>query len=141
MSEDNSGQNPEWRDRQWKEEVKDNLNQERRVRRRRPHLPGLFPGLVLILLGVTFFLSMQHWFSWGEWWQYFLVGLGVIFIIDAIVQYAYSEYPHPGFGRFITGIILIIVGVAFIFGFEKWWPLILIAVGLGIVAGAVFRRR
>jgi len=36
-------------------------------------------------------------------------------------------------GKLIAGIVLVIIGAAHIFGWVTWWPLILIAVGLGLI--------
>ena len=89
---------------------------------------GLFWGLLLIWLGVSLLLSMQ---GFGAWWQYFIIGLGVIFLIEARVR---------GRGRIIVGLVLIGVGVAFLTGIGNWWPLILILVGLAIVLNTWLRR-
>jgi uncharacterized protein YjeT (DUF2065 family) len=79
--------------------------------------------------------------SWGTWWQYFLIGLGLIFIIDGLAHYLYPAYRDMAFGRFIPGVILLFVGLAFVFGFSQWWPLVLIAVGVIILLNLLFRRR
>jgi hypothetical protein len=99
---------------------------------------GLFPALVLILLGVTLFLATRGTLPWDTWWQYFLVGLGAIFLLDGLVHYIWG---HGGTGRFIPGIILVLVGLAFVIGFSEWWPLILVGVGVAILLGMLFRRR
>ncbi len=103
--------------------------------------PGLVFGLLLVLLGVVFFLSVQGFVSWGDWWKYFIIGLGAILVLDVLVRYVLGARRGAMFGRFITGLILASVGVVFLFGLGKWWPLILIAAGLAILLGALFRRR
>ncbi len=113
----------------------------RREERHRDPLRGLFWGLLLILLGVLFFASEQAWISGDRVWQYFLIGLGAIFILDAIAHFANVSYRRGILGRFIAGIVLIFIGVAFIYGFDKWWPLALIAGGVAILASFWFRRR
>jgi hypothetical protein len=127
--------NKDWRDqrREWR--------QEKRDRRNSDPLRGLFPGLILILLGVLLFLATQGTLSWSTWWQYFLIGLGAIFIIDGLAHYWGSAHQGYSFGRFIPGVILLFVGIMFVLGFSQWWPLVLIAVGVALLLGFFFRRR
>ncbi len=138
-----SNENPETKGNVQPDQKTEPPNQKelRRVARRRDPLRGLFWGLLLILLGVVIFATQQDWISGDRAWQFFLIGLGAIFIIDAIAHYASPSYRYGVFSRFIVGIILVFVGIAFIYGFDRWWPLALIAGGLAILAGFWFRRR
>ena len=47
---------------------------------RRDPVSGLFFGLILVMVGIVFFLSTQGWISRDDWWKYFIIGLGVIFL-------------------------------------------------------------
>ncbi len=127
--------NLEWRDQ------RHDWRQERRERRERDPLRGLLPGLILVMLGILLFLATQDKIPWDIWWQYFLIGLGSIFIIDGLVHYLNPEYRDTSFGRFIPGVILLFVGLAFVFGFGQWWPLVLIAVGIILLIQLFFRRK
>lgn len=108
---------------------------------RRDPVSGLFFGLILILLGVVFLLSTQGWISRHDWWKYFIIGLGVIFLIEVLVRHTRAAYRRPVFGRLFAGLILICVGLAAIGGFGNWWPLILIVVGLAILFNFWFRKK
>ncbi len=121
----------------WKEERRT----KRYEMRKQDPLRGLLPGLILILLGVLLFFATQDFLSWNIWWQYLLIGLGVIFIIDGLVHYVNPAYRDIAFGRFIPGVILLFIGIAFVFGFGQWWPLVLIAVGIIILLNLLFRRK
>jgi hypothetical protein len=101
---------------------------------------GLFWGLLLIMIGLIFFAQQQGWLSDETWWHYLLIGLGVVFIIDGLVCYFKPEYRRASLGRFIPGIILVVVGVAFVYNFAQWWPIILIGVGAVILLSFLFRR-
>lgn len=101
---------------------------------------GLFWGLLLILLGVLFLADLQGWLDNDTWWQYLLIGMGIIFLIDGVVHYFTSEPREPSFGRFIPGVILLFVGIAFVYGLDRWWPIALIAGGLVILL-SLFRIR
>ena len=114
---------------------------DRQTPRRPDPLRGLLPGLILIVLGVLFFATTQGWISWAIWWQYLLIGLGVVFLIDAGAHYLVPEHRQTGYGRLIPGVVLLFVGLAFVYGFDQWWPLILIAVGVIILLNILFRRR
>lgn len=130
-------QGGDWRDnrREWRE----NRREWRHQWRGSDPFRGLFPGLVLVLLGVILFLSNRGTLSWGDTgWQFFLIGLGGIFLLDGLVHYAWRR---GGAGRFIPGIILVLVGAAFLIGFSDWWPLILVGVGVAILLGMLFRQR
>jgi len=97
-------------------------------------------GLILILLGVLFFLASQGTISWNSWWRYLLIGLGVIFLIEALIRAVGAGYRRSSFGRVIAGIVLIFIGAAFLLGFSQWWPLILIAVGVLVLVRVLIRK-
>jgi len=90
-------------------------------------------GLILILLGVLFLMATLDYLSWGEWWAYFLIGLGAIFLFEVAVRAASPGNYQRFTGKLIAGIVLIIIGSAHIFGLVTWWPLVLIAVGLAMI--------
>jgi hypothetical protein len=115
-------------------------NESRRHGRRGGGASPIFIGLILILLGSLFFLSEQGFIAHDRWWQYFLIGLGGIFLVDAVMRS--GQENNQGFvtGRVIAGFVLIGIGVVFLFGFTAWWPLILIAAGRAIIATGRLRR-
>jgi hypothetical protein len=130
-----SANNRDWRDllREWRE--------ERRKRRSHGPMRGLFWGLLLIMLGLIFLANQEGWIGDDKWWQYLLIGLGAIFIIDGLAHYWRASYRNYSYGRFIPGIILLLVGLAFVFQFSEWWPIILIVVGVILLLSLFFRRR
>jgi hypothetical protein len=101
----------------------------------------LFAGMILIVLGSLLFATTRGWLDWGSWWQYFLIGLGAIFLIDALLRYSKTKDRGASIGRVIPGVILIFIGLAFIFGFGEWWPLILIGVGISLFVGYFVKRQ
>ena len=108
---------------------------------RRDPFSALFAGLIVILAGILWFLSAQDVIGSGEWWAYFLIGLGGIFIIERLVRYANPAYRRPMFGRMLLGVILICVGASNIYGIREWWPLIVVAIGLAVVLFGIQRSR
>jgi Flp pilus assembly protein TadB len=103
-------------------------------------LTGLLPGLALILVGVLFLLDNAGLLPGDDWWQYFLVGLGLVFIILSWVQYINPKRGRPRFWRILAGLALVATGLVFLFGFRDWWPVVLIVVGVALVLLFVLRR-
>jgi hypothetical protein len=108
--------------------------------RRRPY-PSLTGGLILILLGVLFLLTEMGRIGWADWWAYFLVGLGGILLLEALIRMFSAEGRKGASGKIIAGLILAVIGGAHLVGFEEWWPLILIAVGVGVLISGLIRKR
>jgi hypothetical protein len=100
--------------------------------------PGVMGGLVLILIGSIFLLAQMDRISWGHLWAYFLVGLGAILIVTGFLGIGGRG---PTRGRFIGGVVLIVIGAANIIGLNVWWPYLLIVIGLVLVISALFSHR
>jgi PAS domain S-box-containing protein len=115
-----------------KRQIRLDMRQQRRQRKPSDPLRGLFWGLLLVLLGVLFFILGRSWITGVSWWIALCIGLGAIFIIDAFVHYLSPSTRSYTFGRFIPGIIFLFVGLAFLFGFSRWWPLALVTTGIAL---------
>ncbi|HSW58578.1 MAG TPA: hypothetical protein VLH15_09260, partial [Dehalococcoidales bacterium] len=87
------------------------------------------------------FFTTRGTISWSIWWQYLLIGLGGIFLIDGFLHLLNPSIRYRGWGKFFPGIILVLVGTAFLIGFSEWWPLILVGIGVAILLGMLFKRR
>ena len=114
-------------------EAKEKDNKSSEKERKHDPCSGITGGLILVLLGVLFLLSTMDVISWGDWWAYFLLGLGAILILEVIVRSLVPAYRQHHKGKLVAGAVLIIVGGAHIIGMVHWWPLILIAVGIIIL--------
>jgi LiaF transmembrane domain len=110
------------------------------VKPKQDYPPKITGGLILILLGVLFLMSEMDKVSWTDWWAYFLVGLGAIFLIEAVLRAFSAEGRRGAGGRLVAGLILAVIGGSHLVGFEEWWPLILIAVGVGVLISAVIKK-
>lgn len=120
-----------------------NNTPEQDYKDKRSHRHGfsaVFAGLLLILLGVLLFLASQGIVSWDKWWQLFLIGLGVILLIDVFLRYSQDKARGFPMGRIIAAIVLIVIGVVFIISAVNWWPLVLVVVGVAILIGGLVRR-
>jgi uncharacterized membrane protein HdeD (DUF308 family) len=136
---ENQPENPAPGNKDWRQERRE-WREARRERRNRDPWQGLFWGLVLIMVGVLFFINQQSGIGWDVLWKYVLVGLGAIFIIEGLVRLLSANHRDTSYGRFIPGVILLFVGIAFLYGFNQWWPVVLIAVGVIILLSLLFRR-
>ncbi|MCL5318771.1 MAG: hypothetical protein M1503_11005, partial [Thaumarchaeota archaeon] len=101
-------------------------------------------GLVLIWLGISFYLAQTRVIPWSEWWAYFLTGLGVIIIVNGLIRY--SEYRYNPTGAFIGGGVMIVIGLTVLMGvrdfWRDFWPVILIIIGaVVIISGLTARSR
>jgi hypothetical protein len=109
-----------------------------------PMLGTVVGGLILIWLGVSFFLEQNGYVPSDIWWAYFVLGAGVILVLYGI---AIHSSRGIGFGPMIGGAIIILIALSTIatnqFRFEaSFWPLLLVALGvLVVLAGFASRRR
>jgi hypothetical protein len=110
-------------------------------RRHRDRISAVLGGVVIILVGVLLFLASQGILSWDTWWQYLILGIGIILLIDSVIRYPQEGSAGFRLGRLIAGIVLIGVGAAFLLGSVAWWPLIIVVVGVVVVVVALLRPR
>jgi hypothetical protein len=110
--------------------------------RRHSHgaLSGVGGGVFLVLLGVLLFLANQSILGWDRWWQFLIIGIGIIILIDTLIRYQRDKVLEFRVGRLIAAIILIGVGIAFLLGSVVWWPLVIILVGVAVIIGGLLRR-
>ena len=108
-------------------------------------------AVVLIWLGLVMLAAntgITGLVEWSNMWAWFLMGLGAIFLLEALIRLVIPEFRRPVVGRIIGGIVLILVGAGgaslpFLqqFDISKWWPLIPILAGVLILLGGLFRPR
>jgi hypothetical protein len=96
-------------------------------------------GLIVVWLGVVFLLRNMGFLYWRNWWAYFILGIGVILILEGIIRSAIPQYRCGVIGKLVSGVILVTIGGIFIYGASDWWPLIIIAVGLIIIFGTIWK--
>jgi hypothetical protein len=105
-------------------------------------ITGIGWGLVFILIGALIFADNQGWIKNGAGWWYFVIGLGGIFIIGFLARFLTRNTNRwSSFGGLVVGACLIYVGLAFLYGFADWWPLVLIPVGVGILVKALWSNK
>ena len=101
-------------------------------------------GLIIIWLGVTYFLEQNGYLPSNIWWAYFMSGVGIVLVLEGVVIYSRG---HVGIGPVIGGAILIFLGLSAIttnnFRFQtQLWPLAIVVIGvLVLLSGFAYRRR
>ncbi|MBU0493021.1 MAG: hypothetical protein KKA73_14305 [Chloroflexi bacterium] len=109
-------------------------------------LGAITGGMVLILIGLGLFAWMQGWISgWAVPLGLFFLGLAAISFIEMLIRLAVPSYRRGISGRLISILVFVLLGLGFlgfeVYGYDIWtfWPLILIAVGVVILLGAIVR--
>jgi asparagine N-glycosylation enzyme membrane subunit Stt3 len=127
---------------QQKQEQSGQPEEDYRHGRRHHHggISGIGAGVFLLLLGILLFLANQGILAWDKWWQFLIIGIGIILLVDSLIRYQKDTAREIRIGRLIAAIILIGVGIAFLVGNATWWPLIIILVGVAIIVSGLFRR-
>lgn len=99
--------------------------------------------LVIIWLGVTLLLRQRvDAFEGDDGWAVFAWGVAAIFVVGALLRLAVPRWRQSVGGAFIVGVIA--AGVGFGLWYDDWdfvWPVVIIAIGVGILAGRLLPRR
>lgn len=103
---------------------------------------GIGWGLFLILVGGLFLVNNRGWLQEATGWSYFAIGLGAILVIGFFVRYFGTLANRwSGAGGLAAGLALIFVGLASLYGFSEWWPLVLLAIGIGCLVKGISSRK
>jgi rRNA maturation protein Nop10 len=100
-------------------------------------------GLILIWLGVMAYLAQTQYMgiTWANGWGYFLLGIGVILVLQAVIRYVTLPSKGSAIGSLIGGFVLIIVGLAGAYGIQDWWYLVFIAIGVVVIISGITATR
>jgi hypothetical protein len=107
----------------------------------------IWGGLVLLAgnLGLLEDLSMQPielpWdvaVTIGGTWRLFFLGVGLLLVVEILIRLVLPEYRRPIVGSIVGAIIFLSLGLG---SLSVLWPLILVAIGVAIVIGALLGRR
>lgn len=102
-------------------------------------------GVVLILLGLAFFMEQSGYLALsGNWWAIFIyLAAGASFANMYRSYRSRGEFGAQATGSLIWGLVLTVVASIFLFNllWEIWWPAILVAIGVGIVVGNILGAR
>lgn len=108
-------------------------------------IDAIFGGLVVVLIGGALYLAASgavSWVNWGNFWAYFLLGLGVLLLIKGIAMFLIRPARYKAFGDIQGGLILGLIGGTFVMLLSggDWatnWPIFLVIAGGVIVFVAI----
>jgi hypothetical protein len=115
-----------------------NVNENQGRSQDRPLWLDWLPGLLLILMGGLFLLSHYGYLE-GTWWQYFLVGLAVVILIESFFYYRATASGISLIVRLLCGVLIILCSLLVLFDPDQWWPAVMI--GAGVIWGLVLIGR
>jgi len=102
---------------------------------------SLFPGFILIALGILLLLPKFTDISMRELWPLIVLGGGILFFVGFFVN-------RTDYGLLMPGSILTVSGLVFTYcTYEGWytmrdlWPFFLVAPGLGFALMYLFGKR
>lgn len=99
-------------------------------------------ALILIWAGVVFLLQSLGIFTemaWFDDWGLIFAGAGVIILLGAAYRLLVPAYRKPIGGTLIWAAVLFGIGLANMFGWSVIFPLVLIAIGVGILIRGLLR--
>ena len=102
-------------------------------------------GGLLILLGVIFLLENFGFPVPENWWAVFVLIPGLIAFNTAWSIYRRNnrQVTASARGALVSGLVLTALALALFFNFDfgRYWPVILIALGVAVIAGNFWRHK
>jgi hypothetical protein len=98
----------------------------------------------LIAVGVILLAQSQGWISWDQFggiWNLFFIAAGLVMLLEVVLRLLLPAYRRPVMGTLIGGIILLAIGLGGFTGWRLMPGAALIAVGVAILLGGLFRGR
>ena len=101
---------------------------------------GWFVGVVLVGIGLVFLLENFGFVFSENWWAAFIYVAAAAAFLNMWRQWkAAGWFDSKAAGSLTGGLLLTTVATIFLFSlsWDLWWPLVLVAIGGGIVLGWV----
>lgn len=110
---------------------------------RRDPLSSAVWALVIIWAGLALLvesLGLVTRFEWYEAWGAILTGAGLLLFAEIAVRLLVPSYRRPIGGKLILAVVFLGIGLGDLFGWEIFFPLVIIAVGAWLLLRGLFRR-
>lgn len=109
---------------------------------RRDPVDAAMWAIILIWAGIVLLASNVNAFDdWGiEVWSIGFLGAGLIVLLVALFRLMVPAYRRPLGGNLVFAAILIGIGLGDIIGWVIIGPLVLIAIGVGVLLTGLLRR-
>ena len=111
-------------------------------------IESISAGVMLILLGLLLYLAATGATSlvtWTNFWAYFLIGIGLYMLVRFfLLLVLMPESGYFRYGSLIGGIVLIVIGGAFLaWNLGGWqgemWPFIIVVGGVVVILAGLAR--
>jgi len=99
-------------------------------------------AIILIWAGVALLaenIGLLARFERLDIWGLIFIGAGVIMFLEVVIRLLVPSYRRPVGGTLVFAVVLVGLGLNNLFGWELTWPLILIAIGVGILLRGFLR--
>jgi len=109
---------------------------------RRDPLSAAVWAIILIWAGVALLaenIGLLARFERLDIWGLIFIGAGVIMFLEVVIRLLVPSYRRPVGGTLVFAVVLVGLGLNNLFGWELTWPLILIAIGVGILLRGFLR--
>jgi hypothetical protein len=109
---------------------------------RRDPLSAAVWAIILIWAGVALLadnVGLLARFERLDIWGLIFIGAGGIVFLEVVVRLLVPSYRRPVGGTLVFAVVLVGLGLNNLFGWELTWPLILIAIGVGILLRGFLR--
>lgn len=97
-------------------------------------------GFLLILLGFVLLLVQMDILWDDEGVNLFFAGIGLLLVLDYFVRLKRFPSRSPGWFRLLAGVVLIVLFLEPLDIFGDWWPLLLMAIGAGLILFSLRRN-
>ena len=99
----------------------------------------IWAGLVLLVQNTGLLTNLTIGDTSVEAWPIILIGAGLILLLEVAVRVLVPSYRRPVGGSIIFAVIVVGIGLGDLFGWTVVWPLILIAIGVGMLLRGLIR--
>jgi hypothetical protein len=96
----------------------------------------IWAGVILLAANLGQFAGFEKLPAWSIGF----IGAGVIVFLAAVFRLLVPAYRRPLFGNLIFAVILVGIGLGQIVGWVIIGPLVLIAIGVGVLLSGLMRR-
>jgi hypothetical protein len=97
----------------------------------------IWAGLVLLAENMGLLIRFERL----ETWSIIFIGAGLIVLLGVVVRLLVPAYRRPVTGSLIFGVILLGIGLGEVVGWVVIGPLVLIAIGVGVLLRGLLRGR
>jgi hypothetical protein len=97
----------------------------------------IWAGLVLLAENMGLLIRFERL----ETWSIIFIGAGLIVLLGVVVRLLVPAYRRPVTGSLIFGVILLGIGLGEVVGWVAIGPLILIAIGVGVLLRGLLQGR